>query len=482
MRVFSFFCSALLLTLTMMNGYAAQRQLHIRSIEELVACAAMDNVHVTMQSGIYHIDDTAMAVIVPLKVYGNNTTGEVQAPKDRPATTYLHFSGNNSTYNLEGVVIKLSGILHSLATTLDLFELFVTGNNNTIRGLSIEDEDESIAPTGGGAVMVHVMGDENTLDGLYLLTRGSTPYGYGHLLGKGSPAGYARLNKHSVLLISGRNTKILNSHLETHAFGHGLFMQGAVNTHIENCLIEGRLRSTDEMLSETSGVAYDAGFKSIYPPGVFEANRMIALSEDGVRTYPFGGYVNRLTQGVTVINTTVKRMRSGFDVSVNTPPTVIVGCEAIECQEKGYSVGSQSVVVNSRGDAKYGPLLTFQRTDVENAYVDLELTSAVSDYKVTRLAEISGSGHYIRLRNYSEEGCQRELPIVFGETFWSDVHRFRFPDQDPANFSGAYNVTLVNETGMPAEFAELSGGCLLYTNGQVDQIGTVEQGNRVVKN
>ncbi len=453
------------MALLMTTSLLAQQRVSISTIEELVKYAAMDNVEVTMKRGEYTIDDPSMGKVVVMKSYGSNTSTQQKPPKDYPVTTYLHFSGSNSVYNLDGVVVKLGGELHSELSTAHLYELFVTGNNNIIRGLSLQDRDDVAPKT--SAIMANVMGDDNTLDGVNLYIKGSTPYGYGHLLGKGSPSGVVKLRKHSSLLVSGCDTKLLNCRVVTRAYGHGIVMQGAVNTYIEGCYVEGEMRTTDDMLAETQGVAFESGFKSIYPPGVFEPNRMMALSEDGIRTYPFGNLVNRRTKGVTVVNTTIKHMRSGVDLGAHIPPTIIKGVTAIECQEKGFAVGSNAVIVDSRGDAKYGPLLTFQGAGTQDCFVELELMPSESSYKVTRLAEINGTGHHIKLTNYNSESRQNPLPIVFGESFWSDVHRFRYPNDDPKKFSGAYNITLINETGMPALFTSLSSDCRLVTNGEL---------------
>ncbi|MFR9603809.1 MAG: GDSL-type esterase/lipase family protein, partial [Rikenellaceae bacterium] len=186
-----------------------------------------------------------------------------------------------------------------------------------------------------------------------------------------------------------------------------------------------------------------------------------------IRTYEYGSFVGRRTQGVTVVNTTIKNMRSGVDLSAHIPPTVIKGCTAIECQEKGYSIGSTGVIIDSRGDAKYGPLLTFQRTNVRDCYVELELMPTESSYKVTRLAEINGQNHYIKLTNYNSEARETPLPIIFGESFWADVHIFREPEADPSKFAMATNVTLINETGMPTIFATNSADNRLFTDGEV---------------
>ncbi len=466
-KILIFGVTMLVVTLFTTYSYAAQTDVTISTIEELIDYAQRDNVNVTMKSGDYSIDDPKMGKRIVVQKYSATSSREDQVGKDYTITTYLHFSGNNSTYNLEGVKVKLSGDLHAQLSTGHAFEMYVSGDGNLIKGLSLEDEGD-VTPK-HSVIMVHVFGEDNTLDGVNLFVKGSSPYGYGHLLGKGKPTGLVDLHKHSSLMVSGKDIKLLNCRVITRAYGHGIVMQGAVNTYIEGCYVEGEMRPTDEMLKDTEGVVFESGFKTIYPPGVIEPNRMIALSEDGIRTYPHGGYVGRRTQGLTVINSTVKHMRSGIDASVHIPPTVVKGCAMIECQEKGYSIGSTGVIIDSRGDAKYGPLLTFQRTDVKDCYIELELMPSVSDYKVTRLAEICGSNHYIKLSNYNSESRESPLPIIFGESFWSDVHIFREPDADPAKFSGAYNVTLINETGMPTEFKPLSGENRLFTDGAVTE-------------
>ncbi len=458
----------LMVALFTLNGYAAQRDITISTIEELIEYAAKDDVNVTMNRGVYKIDDKSLFQTVTLKRYGSSTSVPNSKPthSDFIVNSLLCFSGNNSTYNLDGVVVKLSSKIHTTITKGSVYKLLVVGNNNIIKGLSIEDESSDVAPK-TNAIMATIVGDDNTFEGVNLLVKGST-YGYGHLLGKGV-GNIVAIHKQSSLLVAGVNTKLLNCHVITRAYGHGIVMQGAVNTLIEGCYVEGEMRSTDDMLSETSGIAFDSGFKSIYPPGVFEPNRMIALSEDGVRTYPYGALVGRRTEGVTVVNTTIKNMRSGVDLSVHIPPTIIRGCTTIGCQEKGYSIGSQGVILDSRGDAQYGALLTFQRTDVRNCYIELELIPTEGSYKVTRLAEINGSGHYIKFTNRGDEGRKTPLPIVFGESFWADVHLFRQPDSEYSKFAMAKGVTLINETGMPTRFTKQSEGCRLFTNGEVSE-------------
>ncbi|KAA5825193.1 hypothetical protein FPF71_08355 [Algibacter amylolyticus] len=423
----------------------------INSVEKLAKYAKKSNVLVKMKPGEYHVNSIKIGALSIFK-YGENNKKE----GDFRIGSLIHFSGNNSQYFLTGVTLNIDGKLHKNYPKSEFSEFLVSGNNNYIEGLKGKDIGSHVPAH--RVQMLRVMGDDNTIKNADLFVHGSTPYGYGHLLGKGGGA-LVPLHKHSVLLVEGTNTKFFGCKVVTHAFGHGIFMQGAVNTLFKDCYVEGKMRPTNDMLAETSGLAFNVGFKSDYPPGKIQPNEIKSLSEDGIRTYPSGGLSGRRTQGVTVINCTVKNMRSGFDLSSNLPPTKIVGSTAVGCQEKGFSIGTDGVIENSKGDALYGPLITFVGNNVKNCKVDLELTDAVSAYNVSRLAEINGSGHHITIRNYQNKKRSIESPIVFGESFWDDVHRYRKPDAKHGAFAGAKNIQLFNYTGMPVKLNDLSINC-----------------------
>jgi len=210
-------------------------------------------------------------------------------------------------------------------------------------------------------------------------------------------------------------------------------------------------------------------------------NEIKSLSEDGIRAYPAGGLSGRRTQGITVINCTVKNMRSGFDLSANLPPTKIVGSTAIGCQEKGFSVGNEGVIETSKGDAMYGPLLTFVGNNIKNCKVDLELVDTVSEYKVSRLAEINGSGHSITIRNYQNKKRRSEVPIVFGASFWDDVHRYRNPQAPKGKYAGARNIELFNYTGMPVKLNDLAVNCKITNNEEAKKVINAGIGGNTTK-
>jgi hypothetical protein len=377
----------------------------------------------------------------------------------------IHFSGNISSYDLTGTTINLDTKLHAAFGKREILEIFISGNSNTISGMTVIDVGDT-APT-HGCNMMAIIGDDNTVTNSRFYVHGSSPYGYGHLLGKGRGA-LVPMRKHCGVLIAGERTKFIGNTVKQYAYGHGIYLQGATDTLIKDCYVEGEMRTTDEMLKDRSGPAYDGGFKSHYPPGKIVPGQIKTLAEDGIRTYANGSFVaGRRTARVTVENCTTKNMRCCVCLGFEEGPSKIINCTALEYQERGFSIGSEGVIENSRGDAMYGPLLTFLGPKAQNCRIDLELMPETSKYKVPRVLEVNGTGHIITLRNVEGTKRKKRTPIVFGESDWGDIHLFRAPDSSPSKYSGASYCTVTNFTDMPIVFSDLSTGNQVFSVGKL---------------
>ncbi|MFB9057330.1 right-handed parallel beta-helix repeat-containing protein [Mariniflexile ostreae] len=448
----------------------------ISSLEELREYAAKDDVHVKMAAGTYLINDASYFKELNIDRYDDTND---QIPDGTYAiSTLFHFSGNNNIFDLEGVVINVdTAIYPSIDNNGKINEVFIDGTNNIIKGLSFNNlGDGYTAPytDGTSAIMLTVSGVDNTLEDVSLYITGSWPYGYGQLLGKSSDA-LVSLHKHSSLLVTGTGTKLLRCNVITRAFGHGIVLQGAVNTLIEDCYVEGEMRSTDDILEGdlsdiTQYVTVDGKQvpKSYYAPGYFEKGHMISMNEDGVRTYLDGPFSYSRTKKVTVVNTTVKNMRSGFVLVHGSGEMTISNSTAIGC-ESAFSGGTGIEISKSKGDAQYGPLLTFPYKNSRNCVVDLELINTESDFPPQRLVEIIGNGHNITIKNHENKVRATPLPIVFGESTYADDKFFR--GFSYSEYAGASTNFLNNKTQMPIVFTDLADSNSVTTNGTVTDNG-----------
>jgi hypothetical protein len=433
----------------------------IDSLAGLADYAGRDHVRVKMQPGVYLLNDATMARAAEVKY--PEVAGK--AAGSYRVNTLIHFAGSDSAYDLTGVVIHLDTKLHQTVRG-PLDKLFISGHRTTISGLEFVDQGDT-PPGRGGLRMLHVIGDGNRIENVTLRARGSAPYGYGNLLGKGGNA-LVPLYKQSCLLITGRDNRIIGAKVIARVFGHGIVMQGAVNTLIQGCYVEGELRLTDDMLKETSGPAHKVGFQSDYPPGKIMPGQMVALSEDGIRAYPRGGQVGeRRTETVTVIDCTVRNMRSGVDLAAAGGKVTVTGCTAIGATEKGYSIPTGGEITRSAGDAMYAPLLSLHEKNGRNCQVELRLLSPTSAYPPSRLAEINGSNHRIVIAPDPAGEPSRPLPIVFGASFWADVQHFRDPAATLESLTGARGIELHNLTTMPVVLGPTARDCVVTSRGPV---------------
>jgi hypothetical protein len=450
---------------------------NISSLAELREYAAKDDGNIKMAAGTYLVNDASYFKDLVVDRY--NDTNDQIPDATYAISTLFHFSGNNNVFDLEGVVINVdTSIYPDIDNNGKINEVFITGDNNVIKGLSFNNLGDGYTAQhtdGTSAIMLTIHGDKNTLEDVSLFVVGCWPYGYGQLLGKSSDA-IVSLHKHSSLLITGTGSKLYGCRVITRAFGHGIVLQGAVDTHIEDCYVEGEVRSTDAILAGdlsdiTNFVTVDGKQvpRSYYAPGYFEKGHMISMNEGGVRTYLDGPFSYSRTKNVTVLNTTVKNMRSGFTLVHGSGGMVLSGCTAIGC-ESGFSGGTSIEIFNCKADAQYGPVLTFAYSNSKNCPVNIEVMEAESDFPPARLAEIIGTGHNITIKNYENKAKVTELPIVFGESTYADDKFFR--GFDYADYGGTSGVALNNQTGMPIRLTSLASGCNISTNGTVIDNGS----------
>lgn len=73
-------------------------------------------------------------------------------------------------------------------------------------------------------------------------------------------------NKHSGILIVGESITLKDTRLLMRSYGHGIFMQGALDTVIDGCHVEGELSTVSAVLAEegTGSPADNVDFLTVW--------------------------------------------------------------------------------------------------------------------------------------------------------------------------------------------------------------------------
>ncbi len=426
---------------------ACADEVEISSLQELAEFASQSDNVVRMKPGVYR--------------YTDYMSRDALASRRKAGDfTFMQFSGNNNRFELTDVTIEVDVSIRGVGRPpVHTNEFIFSGDGNTVTGLTITNVDHGLSQ--GGAV-ISCTGDGNSFEKVTLHVQGSRPYGYGDLFGKG---GY----KQSGFQITGDDTRILNCRLYMKAFGHGFFIQtGAANTHLEGCYVEGVLRSTDEMLAETEGIAARRKFRTVLKNRDGEylilPGYMKSLAEDGYRTYDE-------IPGLVIRNCTAKHMRGGFEIR-SKAAAVLENCTAVEC-ERGFWFGYGTVVKNCRGDSKYGPLLFVEGND---AKADVTLIGDESTMTVHAVATVRGTGHRIHLRLDKANQRKIPIPIMLGYSAPpAGEGMAAYAERDTSD------VFIHNETRMPVVLGRLTRQCDVRTRGPLlDDKGSENTVQRIV--
>lgn len=438
----------LLLLLLCLTGLT--RGEDISSLKDLVQAASQNGRTLRMKPGVYRLTDYLTEEVVA------DISKSIDRGKGgRPPIPMIALTGSDNRFDFREAVFEIDTAIYPKMPVGYLRCILVSGNHNTVTGLTVRNTGEDRGSNGN---IFSTLGDDNVIDGVTLHISGSFPHGYGDLLGKGGPNLVSPLLKQSGFMTGGNRNTLRHCRVFSRAFGHCFYIQNATGTRIEDCYAEGEMRATSDMLRDTSGPAFDLGFKSVYQnrDGRFliTPGYMKSLSEDGFRTY---GGVSR----TTLVNCVAVNTHAGFEIGgsdADTDKTVVENCSATGC-ERGYLLGSNVIVRRSRGDACYGPLL-YLRGGV-NSDVELEIAGKSSDFTVHALATVAGKNHRVRLTGQAREGKLPALPIMLG---------FGMPEHaemaGPILPAPAENITLINELpGVPLISSELVVGCTVETAG-----------------
>ena len=437
--------------LSIFTVFGVSGQTEITSVAELAAVAANSNQNIVMKSGIYQMED-----------YLTPTVISNHQPDSGNRSAMITFSGSDNVFDFTGVTIEVNtALLNDYGTKV--IELYVTGDNNIIKGLTLTDIGTSATAKGGQSFTIS--GDHVTVQDVTINVSGSSPYGYGDLLGKGSP-NLVTMRKHSGMLIEGANDKILGCKIYSKAFGHLFFIQGGRDVLFQDCYAEAVTRKTDDMLAETSGLAFDRDFEAVYAN--YNGNKVItpgytkSLSEVGYRSYGTGGLEGYTTGAITLINCVAKDTRSGFAFTRYGGDVLMRNCQATGC-EAGYQV-EEVTIENSRGDAVNGPLLYLNGGA---STVELSLMETVPTTTLHAIATIAGDNHKVTLKKWNNVTRAQEHSILVGTTRPSGANPF-----SPLGTTSTSGIILNNCTDRPVEINSYTSSSIINTTGTFTDNGS----------
>jgi hypothetical protein len=382
----------LLLILAVAQALPARAQFVATTIPQLRAFSSLSNVTVTMAPGTYWITQN-----------GSNSN-------------FIDFTGSNSTFDLSGATFKIdTRTLDGLGSNhVNVFAL--RGSNSTLRGLDLEGLDVDVATNPSAqrwadatTNYVRIAGANNALKDANIVVRGSTPFGFGDVFGKGgNPGGGLPFVSHhkglGVHIFESTGATIDNLDLEMHAFGHGIYMQKAQGLNkITNTRIVGELASSDAIIASPQ---YQATITAQYPQGratygpPLPPGIMISKSEDGIRSY---GVIDGVGVGdIYLENTVVENMREAYSLMDALGTATVINAEAWD-NETGFEPGTGTTITNSRGNATHGPLVFYRRNGINGSNLELELVQDEPQHGIDwDIVYFSGNNNEIALTSAQE--------------------------------------------------------------------------------
>lgn len=408
-----------------LSAFAAP--IEVSSLAELARVAAQDDRDIRLRPGVYQMAEYLTEPVLEA------IRAERLGKPGRPPVPMLVLLGDRNRVEADGATIEIDTALYKKLPGGYVRCIIVAGEDNTLRGLSIRNTGTN---QGSGGNILSLAGERTVLEDVTLHVYGSSPYGYGDLLGKGGP-NLVGIKKQSGVQVLGSGSVLRRCRVYSRAFGHCFYIQQGGDIRLEDCYAEGALRATDDMLRDTSGPAFDLGFKTVYPNRdgrhVITPGYVKSLSEDGFRTYGNAGRV-------TLLNCTAINTRAGFEIGARDDApekTILENCVARGC-ERAYLIGSRTIVRRSRGDIDHGPLLYLRGG--RDSDVELELVGDGPKSLVHAIATIAGENHRVRLSAALGEPVIPALPILLG---------FGMPQSaemaSPILPAPTKNVTLLND-------------------------------------
>ncbi|MGJ8640096.1 MAG: hypothetical protein ACSHYA_11970 [Opitutaceae bacterium] len=424
------------------------RPIEIDSLRELRKAATESNQEIRMAPGHYTIK-------------GFEDSG----------TTVMEFSGSNNTFDLTGVTIEFPTELFKDMTRTKVHGLrkyTMYGDKLTFKGGRFVDSGDT--PPNVSIASIFIEGDDVSFIDCQFSVRGSSPYGVGDMLGKGRGSSM-KLQKHSVICITGDRPYIKDCLVRVHTYGHGIHIHGSQDAHLDGVIMLGNQRNTSDILDSKDPLMKEFDYKYQYPDWKkgkpIPRDEMIGLTEDGIRAYLQGDHKSgetRRTGHILVENCKINSMRGGITLAIGGRATVKDSL-AINCSH-GFSLPSNSTIENCQANVTNGPALSLPYAHKGNSTVEIELLEHTGEEVGTHaLAEISGSGHDITFTMASGAKPKRLRPILIGST-GDRYTEDSTSDSELAERNKASNIKVNNKTPHPVVIGRFAEDCTVRSDGE----------------
>lgn len=405
--------------------------INVSSLDDMQKYMKKDNVHVILKKGDYYIT----AKEVDAGKYPSTT----EVVEGRTSNALFLVSGNGSTYDFGGSTIRIEAakIFKSKFLSGELSDLHILGNNNVVTGVTFIDDKTGIHDfPPKGCTNIIVDGRENIVDNIGLQSIGSMPYGYGDIFGKGRGS-LVKLKKHCGILVRGDDNTLQNSTVFHNAYGHCVFMQGAVRPNIINNHISSKMITTLAILAEKGDPKSKANSLNFMTTWGYQMTENLdytkAVCEAGIRAYSSGNtmidgvrYRRKSVDGPYIAGNFVKDTRVGVTLTHsnnNSRRTLVENCTALGT-ERGYAVNDYAIVRGCSSDAKHGPAFGTDYPSSKGNIIDITIIDEQSDDYITspydgkkyrtnngeaHIAYIQGSGHQIKFREGRVKDKKKEI-------------------------------------------------------------------------
>ncbi|WP_419580182.1 cadherin-like domain-containing protein [Stieleria magnilauensis] len=422
--------------------------------------------------------------------------GDHYADPTNSAPVFMELSGTGNTYDLAGTTIKLDtrkldGFGRALGHDSGVDVVRVSGSGNVVKNLTVIGEDIALDTDPNAqryadwaTQYIELSGDDNTIDGVTVVTRGSRTdtYGLGDAFGKGSSGGvqpFIGHRKASAFRVGeATNAVINNMHLDVNTFGHGFFVQLSTNTTLTNSTITGELFSSQGVLDRPEYQEYGHTFWGRPIP----EDILISGNEGGVRMYTGAS-------GLTVDNVVVTNMRTGFAVTLGSGTITLNNVEAYGT-ENAFNFKSNTTITNAKGNVVNGPLIVVDKDNSANSSIDVELVGAAPINHGSAIAYVSGNNVDVTITSDLPASYFGDAHVFRASQFYADNWREdpSVVDLDLAGYDHV-NSVITNNTNMTLVLGEQATGNTgssvgpVITNGRenyYDGISLVPTGTRTI--